>query len=613
VTITSSKATAFEAKAFKDAIVLEELDLSGCSELAAIAANDFAASTAFKSIKLNGTKIKTIANLDITGSRATLAEITFPTTLEVLTTAKFQNFVALTAIDLSETAVKKLPTAVFEYDKGIATAPKDDKGELIAPVLASVALNPETESIGIWAFAKQNKLATVTGFNQDKLQSIGEHAFDGTALTTLDLSAATNAAFVTIDNQTFANMATLTTITLPAQITTMAQGAFAYDAAVTSINLQDLKALTALNDLFHLGIATPGDKNDVAIALATVTLPEEGKLTTIADGALQLLDIEEIVIPATVTSFGSSVLQGCISLKKFTWEDAKTTTLPGNTFVGDDKLEEVRFMTPDQYTTLGSTANDDIFKGNNKETLKVYVNGEAYARLRGLGWSVANLKYCTLVGEGESEFEFADAGKSGEFYYATYKNDANATWFKAEDVEVFTAVVEGSNVILKAASTEGGYYKIAKYDPYLVTIIDANGEQLKNAVCILRAKTKKLNCELKAAYYNNLSTLSDDNALQVARGDFKPSRLKYQYKLGAKGGVVAFWRVTSGTIKKGGIFIDSAVAKDRLDIVFDGDATGIQNLTVEDEATGAIYNLNGVRVNKAQKGIYIQNGKKYVK
>ena len=27
---------------------------------------------------------------------------------------------------------------------------------------------------------------------------------------------------------------------------------------------------------------------------------------------------------------------------------------------------------------------------------------------------------------------------------------------------------------------------------------------------------------------------------------------------------------------------------------------------------GAIYNLQGVRVNGAQKGIYIQNGKKYV-
>ena len=101
--------------------------------------------------------------------------------------------------------------------------------------------------------------------------------------------------------------------------------------------------------------------------------------------------------------------------------------------------------------------------------------------------------------------------------------------------------------------------------------------------------------------------------MQVATVDFKPSRLKYQYKFGVKDGVVAFYRVTSGTIKQDGIFIDSAVKKDRLDIVFDGDATAIQNLTVEDEKTGDIYNLNGVRVQKAGKGVYIQNGKKYVK
>lgn len=44
------------------------------------------------------------------------------------------------------------------------------------------------------------------------------------------------------------------------------------------------------------------------------------------------------------------------------------------------------------------------------------------------------------------------------------------------------------------------------------------------------------------------------------------------------------------------------------------DATGIINVETEDapEASSAIYNLNGMRVNKAQKGVYIQNGKKYV-
>lgn len=49
----------------------------------------------------------------------------------------------------------------------------------------------------------------------------------------------------------------------------------------------------------------------------------------------------------------------------------------------------------------------------------------------------------------------------------------------------------------------------------------------------------------------------------------------------------------------------------RLTVTFDGEATGIK--TVENAKAGkAIYNLNGQRVNKAQKGLYIVNGKKTI-
>lgn len=630
LTITSTKATAFEANAFADATRLEELDLSGCTELATIAAGDFGASTAFTTIKLAGTKIASINNLNISKSNRTLATITLPATLTSLEEKKFQHFIALTELDLSKTQVKEIPTALCEWEEvddvakmkadGI-TFDLDANGnkQYIKPALATVSLNAETTKIGIWAFAKQASLATVTGLNQDKLEEIGEHAFDGTGLTTLDLSAATNAKFTKIDNGAFANMASLATVTLPTQITTIVggnpssdtYGAFAYDKSLTSINLSDLEKLTTLENIFNYGVVgVDAEAREVVIPIATLTLPDA--LTEIKDGALQLLNIEEITIPATVTKFGKNVLQGCINLKKFAWEDTEANSIDGTTFLGDDKLEEVRFMSKKATTTLGSTDNDDIFKGNDKDVLKVYVNAESYVDLRGKGWSEANLKYCTLVGEGESELDLS--AKSGEYYYKTYRNEDNATWFKAEDVEVFTAVVEGSKVVLKAASTEGGYYKVAKYDKANDALkgADPNGEQVKNAVCIIRSTNKKVTCELKSADFNDLSTLSDDNALQVAKKNFSPSRLKYQYKFGTKDGKLAFWRVTSGTIKEGGIFIDSAVKKDRLDIVFEGDATAIQAFKAEVENNAPIYNLNGVRVNKAQKGVYIQNGKKYM-
>ena len=52
-------------------------------------------------------------------------------------------------------------------------------------------------------------------------------------------------------------------------------------------------------------------------------------------------------------------------------------------------------------------------------------------------------------------------------------------------------------------------------------------------------------------------------------------------------------------------------AKLACDGVIIGEATGID--TIENaELTGELYDLQGRRVNNAQKGIYIQNGKKFV-
>lgn len=44
----------------------------------------------------------------------------------------------------------------------------------------------------------------------------------------------------------------------------------------------------------------------------------------------------------------------------------------------------------------------------------------------------------------------------------------------------------------------------------------------------------------------------------------------------------------------------------------DGEETAIEGITVTESENGSVYNLNGQRVNKAQKGLYIVNGKKVV-
>ena len=631
VTVGSTTAISIAAKAFDGCTGLEVIDLSGATALGgkigettgSLATNAFPTGCALTTVKLYGTKLteetpaqNKICSIDLSKAKATLATLTFPAGYTSLAENQIRNFVALTAIDLSVTKVKSIPDGAFVINPDLGDAPKDDDGNTIAPVLASVKLNAETTSIGVNAFGGQSALATVEGLNQAKLTTIEKRAFMGTALTALDLSATKVTAIPLL---AFGDMPNLASITLPATVDDISAQAFSHDAKVASINLEDTK-ITTLNTIFHNGVAgtymsededgddyteTTGD-DEVAIALTSLTLPET--LTKIKDGALQLLDITEITIPESVTSIGAYALQGCIKLEKFTWNNAQSREIAVNAFRGDDKLKEVKMVTNnDDYTGLaitgigpeGETAPDAIFKGNDKSVLKFIVNVEDYNMLVALGWTEANLKYCTLTTEGASEFEFKAAGKYGDYYYATYYNVDQATWFPADKFEVFGAVVEGSNVVMKPFTVEGGYYKVAK----------------NNDVCVIRSKEQKAEYELKNANFNDISTAPTDNELEVAVADFTPSRLKYQYKFGVKGGVVAFYRVTSGTIKEGGVYIEASTAAARLNIVFEGegDATAIEAIANEAENTGAIYNLNGVRVNKAQKGIYIQDGKKFVK
>ena len=579
ITVASAEATTIASGAFTSTVV-ETIDLSGSPQLATIT-GAFAASTKLEKCLLAGTDISDItSDPALTACAATLKEITFPAKITAL--PKFKNFKVLEKIDLSGTKVTAIDAKEFQY----------------CEALTEVSLNAETASIGANAFDGCTVLATISNLNNEKLATVGAQAFKGTALTTVDLSAT---ALTSIPEELFADCAALETVVLPEDITDIAQAAFTHCVKLSSLNLEDTQ-ITTLEMLFT---STYTDESAPCDALKSLTLPET--LTTVKRNALQMTGLEEITIPSSVTTWGKQVLQGCTSLKKFTWEDPdpSISLIGDNTFLGDDKLEEVYFITKQAWTGI----SDSDFAGNDPARLNVYVNAESYASLYAGGWTPANTKYATLVGEAESEYAFNAKGKSSDgYYYATYYNANCDTWFPEADFEVFSAIVNGSKIELVPATAEAGYYKVAKWDG--ASMLTATP---KNAVAVVRSKSEKANVEYKyLGVYE--STMPTDNALQINDGTTTPSRLKFQYKLGVKDGQVKFWRITSGTLKDGAVFIDSANPKapEFLDIVIGNEATAIDAVeTVEAENAGAIYNLQGIRVNKVQKGIYIQNGKKF--
>ena len=105
------------------------------------------------------------------------------------------------------------------------------------------------------------------------------------------------------------------------------------------------------------------------------------------------------------------------------------------------------------------------------------------------------------------------------------------------------------------------------------------------------------------------SGIIEDNDLKGAAEAFKASGT--QYVLAEKDGAVGFYKA-EGTIPAGKAYIEYAGAG--VKGFFFGDATGLTSPLFQGEGdSAAMYDLSGRRVEKAQKGIYIINGKKVLK
>ena len=86
------------------------------------------------------------------------------------------------------------------------------------------------------------------------------------------------------------------------------------------------------------------------------------------------------------------------------------------------------------------------------------------------------------------------------------------------------------------------------------------------------------------------------------------------YVFGKKNGKEAFYKIPAAGIEipANNAYLAVPAAAGAKEVIFlGGETTGINNVNADAE-TGDIYNISGVKVKKAQKGVYIQNGKKVV-
>ena len=231
--------------------------------------------------------------------------------------------------------------------------------------------------------------------------AIGADAFSSAAVTEIDLSAATG--LQRIGESAFAECKQLKTVTFPAaevsSLTEIGALAFHHDTSISNINLQDTH-IEVLEPLFTK------DANDEMYLddLTELTLPQT--LKEIKSYALQFLGLRSITIPSSVEKFGEGVLEGTIYLEEFYWRGALVNSLPRNTFLGEDALKTVYFLTVDDIAPNG--LSDRHFFMCHKDLLTVYVTPRSYDILVAAGYTNENSIYSTLAADTEWTAGIAD-------------------------------------------------------------------------------------------------------------------------------------------------------------------------------------------------------------
>lgn len=220
--------------------------------------------------------------------------------------------------------------------------------------------------------------------------------------------------------------------------------------------------------------------------------------------------------------------------------------------------------------------------------------------------------------------------------FRTYKGTSNQTISFVKKVSAvsysnYTTTVETNSLTLRAFDGKNHFAtfssdKAVKFvDATVFTVDVENGTISLNEIASKQvpANTGVLLRSAKESdvftYIESAPAIEGTNLLKPASEKmtegFKFYKLAYD-NYTEKTGLGFYWGAAEGgafTVKPGLAYlaVPQAQAANVKGFSFDGTQTGINGVEAT-TAKGAIYNLNGQRVEKAQRGIYIQNGKKFI-
>ena len=211
--------------------------------------------------------------------------------------------------------------------------------------ITSLSLPSSVEKVESGAFWKTSNLKNVTFADKGKgLKTIGMYAFaDCSSLESIDLS---NSSITEIPENAFSNCTSLKTVKLPPTVTKIADDAFA-----NCKKLEEIQGLSncKISEIGKDAFAGCYNLKTFDISSATITsLPD-----TICSNMYALTSIH---LPKTLTSIGTSALEGCKKLEEITGiSDCKLTSIGANAFASCSALKEVD-LSKSSFTALPASA-----------------------------------------------------------------------------------------------------------------------------------------------------------------------------------------------------------------------------------------------------------------
>ena len=464
--------------------------------------------------------------------------------------------------------------------------------------LTSVKLNGAWTKINDKAFEACTKLESVD-FNAaaktaDKQpQRINNRAFLGTAVKEFNFEK-TNVTSVpgdffvteapTTDPVDYDKNATLTTVKFNKIWSSVKESTFEDCTALATVTFEERE------------VATESEPGKPVTFKASFNGIEK---LAFANTAIAEIEIPQALSPSSAkSSIAAQAFSGCTNLKSFTYVvDNNATTVnfivDALAFVGCKDV--IYYTTNANVAAYMATTPDPTPAPKNSSFVLISDDEGAYVT------PFKPVKY-----------------KNAEKWYIKYKAVGDIKVDKNE-AKVYNAYLDDDDKTLNMClyRVSGGYYKIKAGETVLIltTNPDLTFEAGSGSTSML-----------PTGFTNAMNIVTSAEGVKRSTLDFAAGADKVIYGWVNSATAGTGWQmITTGDVfPQGTLYILAAeqTAGNRLNVRWldedgnvEAETTGIESI-FGDEVTSdsdAIYNLQGVRVNKAEKGVFIKNGKKYVK